>query len=127
MGLAFETGRGVTKDVTQALNWYRRAADNDSGESWNRIGRLYDYGEGVTQDQVEAIRCYKLAADFGAQVFFLSDRLCESIDALLSRISPAVALHSIGATHLLVNVPSRHNVGQHYKTGHCCHLNYHLT
>src|SRR5262249_30768340 len=44
VGLAVETGRGVAKDVHQALLWYHKAADNDSGESWNRIGRIYDYG-----------------------------------------------------------------------------------
>jgi TPR repeat protein len=59
------TGGGVPQDSTEALHWYRLAADKGSEEALCYIGKLYETGDGVDQDFSEAMRWYQLAAERG--------------------------------------------------------------
>ncbi len=47
---------------TQAMKWYRMAADQGNLEAIDDIGRMYEKGWGVTQDDTEAARWYQIAA-----------------------------------------------------------------
>jgi hypothetical protein len=47
-------GRGVTQNYTEAVNWYRRAAQFDHVEALYSLGYVYAYGQGVQQDYAEA-------------------------------------------------------------------------
>ena len=64
---AFE--KGVEADrrrqFTEALGWYRKAADQGDAEARVRVGNMYRMGLGVQQDYAEALRVYRLAADQG--------------------------------------------------------------
>lgn len=53
------------KDYTEAMRWFRKAADQGNGTAQTNIGLLYYNGEGVTQDYAEAMRWYHEAADQG--------------------------------------------------------------
>jgi len=50
----YTSGNGVTKDLVQALAWYRRAADKGRGDAMNAIGNAYFGGLGVEVDHVRA-------------------------------------------------------------------------
>lgn len=65
LGLKYETGDGVVANVTQAMNWYRKAAtQGHSGAQFN-LGRGYSEGRGVPQDDLQAITWWCKAAEQG--------------------------------------------------------------
>ena len=53
------------KDYTQAIIWYRKAADQGDRNGQTGLGMLYEYGNGVSQDYAEAAKWYRKAADQG--------------------------------------------------------------
>jgi len=64
-GMAFDFGVGTGQDYSEAMRWYRKAADLGEALAITNIGVLYDAGQGVPQDFVEAMRWYREAADLG--------------------------------------------------------------
>ena len=62
LGKMYLEGRGVPHDDTEAVAWYRRAAEQGQANAQYFLGFMYDLGRGVTQDDVEAHMWYTLAA-----------------------------------------------------------------
>ena len=66
VGMMHYYGFGVPKDKSEALRWYRLAAEQDNAETAAeakfRIGFMYDHGSGVPQDYVLAHKWMNLAA-----------------------------------------------------------------
>jgi TPR repeat protein len=62
-GRRLARGDGVTKDLTEAAKWYRKAADQNHAPSQNVLGSCYEKGEGVPQDPIEAAKWWRKAAD----------------------------------------------------------------
>ena len=56
------SGDGVQRDLTQAIRWYGRAAEQGDAEAFYKLGAIYHRG-GAT---VKAYACYRLAAALGA-------------------------------------------------------------
>jgi TPR repeat protein len=54
---------GVTKNATDAVKWFQKAAEQNFAEAQYNLGVCYDDGEGVTKDAVQALKWYSLAAD----------------------------------------------------------------
>jgi len=61
----YERGEGVSRDNTEALEWYRKAADQGHAEAQFTLGVMYKRGQGVPQDNTEALKWYHKAADQG--------------------------------------------------------------
>jgi TPR repeat protein len=57
-----DQGRGVDKDQTEAVNWYRKAADQGNAQAQNNLGVSYENGWGVAQDYAEALSWFLKAA-----------------------------------------------------------------
>ncbi|WP_052046260.1 tetratricopeptide repeat protein [Candidatus Paracaedibacter symbiosus] len=53
----------MTKDDTEAVKWYRKAADQGHAEAQFSLGYCYNNGEGVTKDYTEAVKWYCKAAE----------------------------------------------------------------
>jgi hypothetical protein len=51
---AYDSGRGVKTNLTEAAKWYEAAAQQGNSEAQNSIGSLYLHGEGVPQDPPKA-------------------------------------------------------------------------
>ena len=62
LGLMYSQGQGVTRDLGQAADWYRRAAEQGHGKAQTNLGRMYYKGQGVPQDDGEAVKWYRKAA-----------------------------------------------------------------
>jgi TPR repeat protein len=62
LGLMYDNGRGVTKDYTEAVKWYRKAAAQGNADAQFNLGTMYSNGEGVPQDYAEAVKWYLKAA-----------------------------------------------------------------
>lgn len=61
-GIAYEKGRGVPQDPSQAAQWYRKAAEQGIPDAQYHLGKLYTVGKGVPIDNVEAYAWLSLAA-----------------------------------------------------------------
>ena len=53
------------KDYSNAMIWFRQAAEKSEPIAQNNIGWLYENGFGVKQDYAEAVTWYRKAADQG--------------------------------------------------------------
>jgi hypothetical protein len=63
LGLAYYHGQGVSQDHAEALNWFRRAADQGDASAQFQLGVMSSQGQGVPQDYAEAMKWFRLAAD----------------------------------------------------------------
>ena len=64
-GYMYDKGQGVPQDYTEAVKWYRRAAEQGDAYAQNSLGHMYDSGQGVPQDYAEAVKWYRRAAEQG--------------------------------------------------------------
>ena len=65
MGVFYEHGTGVRRDLVEAASWYRKAAEQGNAKSQFNLGLLYVKGDGVEQDYFAAEKWFRLAADQG--------------------------------------------------------------
>jgi TPR repeat protein len=56
-------GHGVTQDYTEALKWFRKAADQGEAKAQANLGKMYAMGHGVLQDYAPALAWFRKAAD----------------------------------------------------------------
>ena len=65
MGFLYGHGKGVNIDFSEAMKWYKKAAEKGNASAQNNIGYLYEEGKGVKKDINEAIEWFKKAAEQG--------------------------------------------------------------
>ena len=65
LGNVYYRGDGAAKDYSEAVKWFRKAADQGMPESQYMMGVIYDRGEGLPQDFAEAVAWYHKAAEQG--------------------------------------------------------------
>jgi TPR repeat protein len=58
-------GRGVPQDYSEAVRWYRKAADQGDSQAQFNLGLMYHDGRGVPPDQAEAFNLYRRSAEQG--------------------------------------------------------------
>ncbi len=61
----YSNGRGVAKDDAEAVNWYRKAADQGLATAQFNLGLKYERGKGVAKDHGEADKWLHKATDQG--------------------------------------------------------------
>jgi TPR repeat protein len=62
LGVLYEKGLGVQRDMQQALNLYQSAAGKGNAEAQFLIGQMYEKGWGVNQDYTAAFRLFQQSA-----------------------------------------------------------------
>lgn len=65
LGMMYLYGLGTEADLESAVEWNRKAADQDLPESQYFLGMLYMQGMGVTQDHEQAAVWFRKAAEQG--------------------------------------------------------------
>ena len=65
LGSCYDFGFCVAQDKSEAVKWYRKAAEQGLADGQYWLGRCYAEGEGVAQDKTEAIKWYRKAAEQG--------------------------------------------------------------
>ena len=55
----------MTQDYSEAVKWFRKAADRSDALSQRDLGIAYYNGHGVPQDFAEAVKWYRRAAEQG--------------------------------------------------------------
>ncbi len=62
---AYQHGRGVLRDLTEAVRWYQQAATNGHVLAQAELGLCYRRGQGVDYDAAESVRWLRKAAEQG--------------------------------------------------------------
>lgn len=62
IGRRYATGDGVTRDMGEAVRWFKRAAEDDLPEAQHWLGMMYAKGRGVDLDHARAAGWFELAA-----------------------------------------------------------------
>ena len=65
LGLCYEFGDGIEKDMEDAAKWYRKSAEEECESAMYRLGLCYGKGEGVEKSPTEAVKWFKKAAELG--------------------------------------------------------------
>lgn len=65
LGVLYENGDGVERDLAEALRWYRKAAEQNDADAQFNLGVCYFNGKGVERDEKEAVAWYRKAAEQG--------------------------------------------------------------
>jgi TPR repeat protein len=63
LGTCYVKGDGVTNDFSEAVKWYRMAAEQNYAKAEFNLGVCYDEGNGVSKDKTEAVKWYRKAAE----------------------------------------------------------------
>jgi tetratricopeptide (TPR) repeat protein len=61
----YEKGQGVSKNYSEAVNWYRKAADQGDSNGQNNLGIMYRMAYGVERDYQKALELFRQAAERG--------------------------------------------------------------
>ena len=61
----YEYGKGTAEDYTQAVQWYKKAAEQGDTQAQLNLALMYKYGTGVSEDYSQAVFWYKKAAEQG--------------------------------------------------------------
>jgi TPR repeat protein len=61
----YESGQGVLQDEKQAVDWYRKAAEQGYARAQLNLGLMYESGKGVLEDDKQAVDWYRKAAKQG--------------------------------------------------------------
>jgi TIR domain/Sel1 repeat len=72
LGVRYETGQGVPKDLRKAAEHFQKAANQGYALAQNNLGALYAVGQGVPKDLRKAAELYQKAAAQGSQTAILS-------------------------------------------------------
>ena len=65
LGVMYDEGAGIEKDLVKAAGWFRKAADQGFIDAQTNLGMMYYYGQGIPRDHAEAARWFKRAASQG--------------------------------------------------------------
>ncbi|HQR51027.1 MAG TPA: tetratricopeptide repeat protein [Methylophilaceae bacterium] len=65
MGVLYENGFAVAKDLKQAAAWYLKAAKQGNSDAQYNLGAMYEHGVGMPVNYPEAARWYRPAAEQG--------------------------------------------------------------
>lgn len=65
LGVCYEVGAGVEKDLKEAVRLYKLAAEQGIAQAQTELGFCYENGKGVEKEPEEAMHWYKLAAEQG--------------------------------------------------------------
>ncbi len=61
LGLMYEFGRGVPKNIKRAMALYRESAEGGNTVAEENLGRSYEFGSGVKRNYAEALKWNRLA------------------------------------------------------------------
>ena len=61
IGMMYEKGQYVEKNLDTALEWYKKSAAQNNSEAMRILGYLYEHGEDVPQDYKKAVEWYEKA------------------------------------------------------------------
>ena len=117
----YENGTGVSQNDSEALEWYRKAAEKGNADAQIELGKRYFEGRGVSTNEDEAVKWYTKAAENGntdAQLV-LGDRYFVE-----QKYSTAAEWYRKAADKDNGNVRAQYQLGLMYSQGQGVERNY---
>ncbi|GAA8729800.1 hypothetical protein HpBT353_01170 [Helicobacter pylori] len=65
LGVLYQNGQGVEKNLTKAAQFYSKACELKEGDGCGALGALYYNGDGVKQDFKKAVALFEKACKLG--------------------------------------------------------------
>lgn len=65
LGVLYQNGQGVEKDLIKAAYFYSKACELKEGDGCGALGALYYNGDGVKQDSKKAVALFEKACKLG--------------------------------------------------------------
>lgn len=65
LGLAYKQGRGVSRSLGKAAEWFRRAAEQGNADALYELGLAYRDGLGVQRSLEVSRRCFQMGSEWG--------------------------------------------------------------
>ena len=65
MGVLYENGFAVARDLPQAASWYLKAAEQGNSDAQYNLGAMNEHGVGMPVNYAQAARWYRPAAEQG--------------------------------------------------------------
>ena len=82
LAIAYDEGRGTTRDASRAAAWFNRAANQGYVDSQFDLAVLYERGDGVKQNPLSALKWYLIASQSGdAQAHGRAEQLAREMPA----------------------------------------------
>lgn len=123
LGYLYDKGHGVTQDYTEAVKWYRKAAEQGDAVAQNNLGWMYKSGLGTSQSDYDAIKWYQLAIEQGNIYAHVNlGWMYENGRGTSENYSEAARLYLKAA--LLGDDGGQNNLGSLYRNGHGVSQNY---
>lgn len=83
VGGMYAHGKGTEKNFSEAVNWYRMAANQGSLNAQFSLGSMYREGQGLKQSDIDAYAWFSVAAAKGNEV------AQEEVKKLRTRMTPS--------------------------------------
>ena len=76
LGVCYDKGYGVEKDLRKAVKWFRKSAEQGDAKAQYNLGYCYAYGDGVEKNLREAVKWYRKSAEQGLKEAQYNLALC---------------------------------------------------
>lgn len=116
LGLLYESGRGVIRDIGKAIGWFRKGAEAGNTGAMNHLGLAYRNGFGVPRDPAESLRWFRKSADAGNAVAMIDVGAAYASGAGVPR-DPAEALRWYRMAADAGNVAAMDRLAMAYQKG----------
>merc|ERR1719385_626057 len=116
MGLMYLEGRGVTVDYKKAMDYFRKAADQQWVDGQLQLGNMYYHGIGVPADYKMAVKYFNLASQAGHVLAFYNLAEMHAMGTGMLRSCPT-------AVELYKNVAERGKWGEYLMEAHSDYKN----
>lgn len=63
LGAAYESGRGIKRDLAEAIKWLGKSAKQGNPDAQFLLGQMYENAEGFSQNYVRAAEWYRIACE----------------------------------------------------------------
>ncbi len=89
MATLYRRGRGVPKDLSEAVRWYRKSAEQGYDKAQYNLAKMYEMGMGVPRNYAQALKWYHKAAAQGDALTLIGYTLAHGIKTRAKLENPA--------------------------------------
>lgn len=117
LGEAYYDGKGVTENLTEAVKWFTKAAEQENAKAEYNLGVCYYYGYGAQyKDRGEAAKWYTKAAEQGLRLAQCNLGVCyEYGNGVEKNLEEAVKWYTKAANQEYAR--AQYNLGKAYDEG----------
>ncbi|KAG9298447.1 hypothetical protein G9A89_008711, partial [Geosiphon pyriformis] len=116
LGLCYENGWGITKNLEKAFKLYSKAAEAGDTQAQYKLGLCYENGWGITKNLEKAFKLYSKAAEAGDTQAQYKLGLCyENGWGITKNLEKAFKLYSKAAK--AGNTQAQHNLWIYHQNG----------